>query len=404
MASATHSHSAGTELELLLACDRSLGLFATPHVSDEPKLAIYAARQPDGRGPTGHGIDPDDGQARLKALAEALERACLRLPSGAELQPLPFGAVEDQLDPLELWGGAPEDAPAQLRETPRLWTRAECVSDQRRVLLPAEAIYLDAARHTAAPIRAESISSGAALGVANSGQAFERALFETIERDAYVNAWFGEAPPARISEPFTGLEGLFAELRRYRLESRVFDLGRQLGPPAALAIALDRSGAGPAVTAGIAARATYRQAIRSALLESIGCRRGIRVAMARGSWPEPGPAERINSIKTRAAFWTPLASLALLPGWVENGPTRTYESLDHTPASAAAALAELNRRGLAVYRRELTLPSIAENGFEVVRVVVPRLLPLHIAERAAPRASWRGLLRVRPELPPHPFV
>ncbi len=391
------------QLRRLLLCDPAMKIAESPQFTDEPKIGVYSARTSDGRA-VGHGIDMRRESARLKAAAEALERSCLAMPPSDETTCrksfCKFGDAADQVDPAEFGIDDIERA----RATPRLWVRATRCADSAAALLPAETVYLGLAGRTDAPIRRESISTGAALGLAGAGDALRRGLFEVIERDAFMAAWLAARTPCRIVGPFGDLDGLFGDLARYRLETRVFDLGRELGPPAALAITIDRSGAGPAVTAGIAARETYRDAIRSALLESVGCRRGIRFKMARGKWPEAQRRELIDSIETRAAFWTPPSSLALLPDWVFGGGARPYAALEHLRCDGAQALAALAAREIPAYHCDLTTPALAANGFEVVRFVVPRLHPLHIAERATVRTSWRGELSPPAELPPHPFI
>ena len=393
------------ELHRLLACDPAIRVAESPQFTDEPKIGVFSASRGDGAATTGHGIDADPGRARLKAVAEALERTCLFLPG--ELRPMRFGEDKLQVDPADLWCGAADNPASEmqrLRETPRLWAKAVQVGDGRECLIPAEAAYLDAARHTGAPIRPESISTGAALGAAGAGDAFTRGLFEVIERDVFMSLWLGGGMPRRIIaiEPADG--SLHSQLERYRLEPRVFDLGRELGPPTVLAITIDRSGVGPAVTAGLAARGGYADAIQSALLESVGCRRGIRLKMARGKWPPPGSAEDIDSTETRAAFWAPVSSIDLLPRWVVDAPTLPFDALDQSRCNAYDALRSLARRDLAVYRCDLTTEPLAEAGFEVVRVVVPRLHPLHIAETARACRSWRGALEPNRAPPPHPFL
>ena len=398
------------DLDRLLACEPGLRIAESPLFTDEPKLAVYSARLSEGGRIMGHGVDTSGERARLKAAAEALGRSCLDPPAAESLVSARYGDLDGQVDPVEFWGGEGEGlreagvAPERLRTTARPWIAAIRLDDRSDALLPAEMVYLGLSAKLEAPIRREGVSTGAALGWAGAGQAEERGLFEVIERDALMAVWLGVRPAHRITDVGGALAPLCELLRRYRLEPLLFDMGCELGPPAVLAIALDRSGVGPAVTAGVAARATYELACRSALLEAVGSRRGIRLAMARGTWPTAGPAEAIGSFKARAAFWTPLASLRLLPAWVEQSPAKPWDALQAVRCDAARALGELGRRGLAAYRCELTSPAPQACGYEVQRVVVPRLHPLHIAEPAMARRSWRGGFAARAQAPPHPFL
>ncbi len=384
------------ELNRLLACDPELRIVESPVFADEPKIGVFSAKRAEGGGRTGWGIDPDREKARLKAAAEALERACLTPPDDGRLRHARFGELTGQTDPAEFQVGPA--AADRLRRTPRLWAPAKRLHDGAAVLLPAEAAYFGVAAKTEAPIRPWALSTGAALGETGTGQAFARGLLEAIERDSFVRGWYDGPAPARIGGPFGELDALLGELRRYRLDAALFDLGRKLGPPSVLAITLDRSGVGPAVTAGIAARESYQEACRSAVLESVGYRRGIRLSMAQGTWPEAGPPEGIVSITTRAAFWTPLCRIELLPGWVFADPSVRFHRLADIRCDHRPALEALKKRGYNVYHCDLTTPALAARGFEVARAVVPRLRPLSMDE-AAFRVTDRGGDR-----PPHPFI
>ena len=174
--------SVAEELSRLLACDPELRIVESPVFTDEPKIGVFSAKRADGSGLTGWGVDPDRDKARLKAAAEALERACLTPPDDGRLRPARFGEIADQVDPAEFQ--VEPDAADLLRRTPRLWAPATRIHDGGAVLLPAEAAYFGVAAKTEAPIYPWTISTGAhvvsSASTGSTGSSKRRALSRVL--------------------------------------------------------------------------------------------------------------------------------------------------------------------------------------------------------------------------------
>jgi len=399
----------------------AIGLADTPQpllsFTDEPKLAGFQARIPEGRSwdgspeLVGQGLDPDPLTAKAKALAEAYERLGLFLPPSDPPRRARYGDLADQTDPADFFcysSAQCKDRDFELRairDAELEWTPAREHGSGREVLLPSQLVYVNAARRDPLRIRRESISSGAAVGAAGTGEAFARGLFELIERDAFIGCWLSSESPPRIGGFQGEIAELIALLERYRLDCRVFNTRRDLEAPSVLALTLDRSGVGPAVTAGIAAAETYEDAVRSAVLESISYRRSLRFRLISGDLPPVATGSEIVSIESRIVYWSKPERLADLPAWTHAPPAVSMALLSAASCGLRDVLHRLSELGFRIFEADITDARVASAGFEAMRVVVPELHPLYISEASkALRSEHLGDIAAASNPLPHPFA
>jgi ribosomal protein S12 methylthiotransferase accessory factor len=271
--------------------------------------------------------------------------------------------------------------------------------------VPREFVYIDAVQYESRRVRRESISSGAALGIAGTQDAFRRALFELIERDAFMAVWLGGKSPARID----GLCGAPAELidllNRYRLDCRLFDIRSEFGVPVVLALTLDFSGVGPAVTTGLSAAEYYESAAEAAILESISYRRQVRLKQMSGDLPQVTDASGIVSVETRVAYWSDPERLSELPSWTAQPAGASLQKMRNLSCTSEQALERLGAAGYRVLQADVTALAAKAQGFEAVRVIVPELHPLYLSEAAmALHSAHLGSIEPLERSSPHPFA
>jgi len=380
----------------------------TPLLTDEPKLPVYVTKI--GENSWGQGAHTDPVLAQLKAAGEALERHCLLTPSDDASVQARYGELEGQVDPADFYCYSPaqtEDYESVLEELRRerfYWTQVQDVVTGRSALIPREFVYLDAASREPRGIRREAISSGAAIGIAETQGAFGRALFELIERDAFMAVWLRGESPARIGNLTGATARLLTLLDRYSLDCRLFDI-RSVGVPAVFAVTLDSSGIGPAVTTGLSAAENYEDAVTAAILESLSYRRQVRLKQMAGEFPEVHNASEITSVETRIAFWSQTARLDELPHWIRQAPAVSLRELDSVSCTPKQALETLTQQGCRVFAAPIATPAAKAQGFEAVRVVVPELHPLFLSEAAmALQSGHLGPIVPRQGTLPHPFA
>lgn len=380
----------------------------TPLLTDEPKIPVYVTRI----GNTwGQGAHPDAVVAQLKAAAEALERHCLLTPDSDAAVMARYGELEGQLNPADFYCYSRaqtvhyDQVIEELRQARRYWSPVNDVPSGDTVLVPREFLYLDARSVEESPIRRESISSGSAIGVAGKQDAFRRALFELIERDAFMGIWLRGEAARRIECTSGAAAELIALLDRYRLECRLFDMRNDLGVPVVLALTVDRTGLGPAVTTGLSGAERYDSAAESAILESLSYRRHTRLKMMSGDLAEIRDSSGIVSAEARIAYWSDLERLKQLPPWTEAPPAVSLRHVSHESCSEEQAVERLVSQGCRVMRTDITSPAARAAGFEAVRVIVPELHPLYLVESAmALHSGRRGSVAANATLPPHPFA
>ena len=400
--------------EETLAALRETGLSRpeteVPLLTDEPKIPEYlcgpsdkADAQYDTSCVSGLGCHPEDTLARVKSVAECLERLCLMNPFRDPDPEAAHTELPGALDPVAFLTGPPTRTADHQRAREsryRWWPVIDYASGEQRAI-PAQMIFLRRFPEEY-PLRLEHLSTGAALGERGDQRALSSGVFEAVERDAAIAAYLTDTPPPRIAGlPPAALE-LVTYLRRYRLEPYIFDARSDLSIPAVVVFTIDETGIGPAVNASARAALTYEDALAGALLESIQARRGIRLAELPDHFP--GQSE-VTSLEQRFYFWYPAERITLLRSWLETDREVSYASLTDKPPTLAQVIDQLSGKGYRILVADITLPELAKRGFEVLKVVIPELHPLYLDERAKTRYSVRhGLIDSDPSLAPHPFV
>ncbi|WDZ98137.1 YcaO-like family protein [Herbaspirillum sp. WKF16] len=159
--------------------------------------AVISGPQP-GMRVSGYGRDADPARAYDKAIAEAAERYAYRQPRGCRVGR--WGELPDMLPPQSLVGYLPsqyrsKDFPYHPFDPTRqyLWREAMNIHTGARHWLPAECVYALSSlpeEYSAYPLTSAN-SSGCASG-RNEQTAQQAALFEVVERDAFMRHWFAQ--------------------------------------------------------------------------------------------------------------------------------------------------------------------------------------------------------------------
>lgn len=254
------------------------------------------------------------------------------------------------------------------------------------VHVPAEAVYLGS--HAPRP-HLVGTSSGLAAG-ATREEALLAALYEVVERDAFMIAW-----AARRSLPEVELEGAdapeLAELveraARARTRVRAFDLTTDLGVPAYLGVALGLGGGTPSLAFGAGCGLRPLDALRRAVLEALHTWNwAFELVAARGEI-EGEAAERslrlhdfADHVYLYAHPWRRRALGFLLSGATEPRPAPEARPPYATPADELEeALRRVQGAGYEVLAVDLGPAPEWRAGFRVVRVLAPELVPLSLA-------------------------
>ena len=231
-----------------------------------------------------------------------------------------------------------------------------------------------------------------AFGDLGTDRAARSGLLELIERDAIFGAWLsGRRLPVLVPS-----HALIAALAALGIEVLLLDATSDLAVPVAICIC---SHAGRQITFGTAAAGDMGQAVEKALLEALQMRPFLQ------EYPD-GKMEQVLSDRDLASFTATDTALY----WWSRGTLAAIS--DHLvspdPPAPAARISDsfpdlterLLQRGMTVILADLSSDWLHAAGWQVVRVLVPDLLPAFTRERYRPAFHTRwGDLPGAPKLP-----
>jgi len=338
------------------------------------------------------GVDDDWDRAFMKALGEGLERYCAgvyRREALIEADPSVDDVAGRRPIPPSAFVGVEEPA-----DEPIPWVPGEGLATGGAVALPAEFVHYPppAERHRPA------ITTG--LGLENSGVgALLSGLYEVIERDAAMLAWYSTYDPLGLSVDDERYDALVDRARAERLTVTPLLITADVDVPV-VAVAVHRDGEWPRFAVGSGANLDATAAARSALAEALQNWMELR-AMG----PEQASAEE-GAIGHYADF--PAAAQAFVDA------DGDVPAAGVGPEPVLAGEAELDAlvdrtddAGLDAYAARITTPDVAALGFEAVRVLVPTAQPLFVddpyfgkrAETVPPELGYEPRL----DRPFHPY-
>ena len=363
-------------MEETLAALQSIRLatpeYEVPVFTDEPKYPSYFYPKPrDGRylrgEPYGLSLALDAPSARAKALAEFYERLCLyNAHFGDELSRWdPQAGSADPASFIKLVARSDADRVRALRESEYRWIAAVEARTGRSTAVPAQVVIPDLEAEGETRILDAVGSSGAALGERGTEGAFERGLFEVVERCTVSSRDFHERLELRIVNMPPQVRELEEQLRRYRLEPYVFALPNPFSTPCVSVVLTDHSGVAPALSFSSRAAPTLEEAAHSGLLEALERRRPARVEQ-----------QTIRSGDRRVYPWEPVESLLKIEPSLKGAKTENFASLKREPVTFDELQAVVTRKAGEILVVDLTLPEVEAAGFEAVKVLAPGLGPM----------------------------
>ena len=319
----------------------------------------------------GGGVGWTRDQARNAAIAEALERyAAVTYPlpvhhpsSGIPVRSLAdftlFSHEQMARDDFPHRGALGPDA--ALTDVYRL-------ASNERTLAPAALVGLTD------QFGALPTSSGLAAAPTAS-QALLRATQEVIERDAFISVWLHGLAPPRVA-----LDLLLVDPVEQRAGwVAAYDITPQYSPHAVAMVVGNLPLHGrPRLSVGLACRASWAQAADKAYLE---WSQGVIFA---GHRSEREPALRFNTASDVLSFDDHATYYTIhpdrwqeLPFMISSAAVRTSPPSTTEGADLASLVTSLEAAGNELFYRDLTMPDLLQIGLRVVRVLAPKLTPIH---------------------------
>jgi ribosomal protein S12 methylthiotransferase accessory factor len=327
-------------------------------------------------------------QAMIGAVGEAVERYSASNPASHALFSAALRELDgDVLDPqrLCLYDDEVYDRPGfpYVRfdpDRPQLWTRGRWVDTDEPVWVPALSAFYQSSMRIGdcyCQVTSNGLASGRDLEDASL-----RAIFETVERDAFLISWLGRLPGTRLALD----ESLDDESRQVidqledagaRVELYLLDVG--LGIPTAVCLALGDGCRWPGATVASAAHLDPRLATRNAILEQGFSGPFVRQVMARRERAIPESPDQVRSFLDHALFYVPVVRSVAF-NFLRSG-TEAPISLRKIPRPNEISLKVCAERlaagGVRIAVVDVTSPDVRLGPFRVVRALGNDLQALH---------------------------
>jgi ribosomal protein S12 methylthiotransferase accessory factor len=305
------------------------------------------------------GVDPDWNRAFMKALGEALERYCAGVYRDDQFERGTPDAVENAIDPAAF---VCKQAPAG---EPIRWVPGTDLVSGESVALPAAFV------HHPPPERRYRPAVTTGLGFGNSGvEALLSGLYEVIERDAAMLAWYSSFEPLALAVETHPVETMRSRAASEGLDVTLLLLTMDIDVPV-VAAAVHR-GEWPRFAAGTAANLDAEAAAASALAEALQNWMELR-----GMGPERA-AEASGAIGSYAEL--PDTAAAFLDAGATVDADDVSAGAVDGEAELDAVLDRLAAADLGAYAARTTTRDVDALGFEAVRALVPAAQPLAFGE------------------------
>ncbi|HST21162.1 MAG TPA: YcaO-like family protein [Blastocatellia bacterium] len=264
------------------------------------------------------------------------------------------------------------------------WSPMRELPGEREILAPAGLVYLSLPSNRPEDFFSLPTSNGLAAGP-NLEFAILNALYELIERDAFLITWMNRLPVARVD--FSDMGGIAYAIRthyaRFGTEIQVFNLSTDIPIYVMMAVALDKTGSGPAALVSLGCHLNPGTAIIKALLEMCQVHPG-EVRRYRKDPPEERLKgyQDVRTLEDHSAFTTIRERISEFSFLLETERTQTMHDLrDHSQEDVKADLDtcvnRLTQAGCRVLYADLTTPDVIDYGLRVVRAIATGLQPMH---------------------------
>ena len=283
------------------------------------------------------------------------------------------------------------------------WIPARSIVSGKKILCPAqlasakyfeENVKTDRHENRNEPMLRWAVTTGIATGQSLE-EAHVKGILEVIERDAFMISYLNKLSPPivdldNLAEQDSGLEKILKNFERYNLEAHLLQLPTDFPIHVYLAIVIDRTGLGPAMSVGASADFELKTCLLDGLAEALT----VRIHLKKSFREESGPSEKLDR-RGRLLWWAKEENISTIDFFLRGEKIKldlekeksifSESSEKYSRRKYYAEKLDLLKKYLrekkyeAIYS-ELTDPNIRKLGFRSVQVLIPDLQPMHLYE------------------------
>lgn len=372
-----------------------------PRVSgpDVPQFYIYACARTSGGTRVnvsyGFGGSDDEQTAAEHAIAEAIEHYCILHENKRIFIHGTYNELKTRaLDPLELVPFTKQQLSTTkfkkftiTHNTSINWLTGHSLYENREILIPASLAYVNySSKKHIEPMIRMPISTGAACGP-NIDFAIYRGLCEIIERDGYMISFLPEMPKKLIkidsSEP--ELNKFLRKFDRYGFELYFIDTTLDSGVFSVVCLLVDRTGVGSAVCAGLGGGLDTHQAIKTSAIEAIRRYVSNQNSFFRSNSTKlPKKYSFDWFVKQKQQTWAAPHMIKKVEDIVKNAKRvklQNPKEFKNDKDCVKYLITRLNDINCKAFYIDMTIPEVERLGLKVVKVLIPKMVPLWHDER-----------------------
>lgn len=282
------------------------------------------------------------------------------------------------------------------------WEKVRRPTTGKSYYVPAELVYWNYLRDSKIkePHLREGNTSGCG-GMFTEEGAILSALYEAVQRDAFLAFWLTLTPPPKIdpdSVPDDTFQAILRYAKRYGFEIHCMNTTLDTTLPSFVIMIEDTYSKWPCLSIGGGCEADPLRALCRALEESWGVyywiRRRLPFKLPHPYLPFRTPLAQLERLRLAANhefrnqykfFWS--GHMKKLSQYSFGYPENFLSKKDEL--TTALNRVERLGKGYEVYTYVSTQALLKEVGYQCARVLVPALLPLYLEERNAPLGSRR---------------
>ena len=380
----------------------------------------------------GFGSNVEIEEAYSKAVGEILERHILTVYRLKQLKRASYSTLArcgvraldvDILPKFLPWQTEAFKELAYSADTPLHWVETTELISGRRAYVPAQLVFWSYNRTAAdEPYLQDSTTNGQA-GHFTFEESALGSIYELVERDALLIFWLNTISPKRIkleSIDDPAFQERIKLLQNTGLKLFFLDTTTDLEIPSCICVVLDDRGAEPRIALGGAAGFDVYKNLTSSLNEAISVAQHT-VEYSIPTKYRPFLDKNIR-MKERMGMWHGAEMLERFNFFISGNEVNFLESQHYTfrkPFSSKQSELEEVKKifknkgiGYELYCYRAKHPALGTLGYVVTKVIVPKLVPLHLQEWLATLGAERlqevpgalGYQETKLNPWPHPFA